>query len=110
MRSTRIGCTKCSGVAQLAEQVAVNHRVVGSNPTAGAILKRKEIMGKRKVDVQSTLKTKRRYVGEALVTHVLYDGHNVGHGGSYMSGSVNGELVVDENGKPLPLKQIGILQ
>ena len=99
-----------SGVAQLAEQVAVNHRVVGSNPTAGAILKRKEIMGKRKVDVQSTLKTKRRYVGKELVTHVLYDGHNVGHGGSYMSGSVNGELVVDENGKPLPLKQIGILQ
>ena len=75
-----------------------------------AILKRKEIMGKRKVDVNVTTKTRRRYVGEELVTLVLYDGHNVGHGGSYMSGSVNGELVVDENGKPLPLKQIGILQ
>ena len=67
-------------------------------------------MGKRKVDVNVTTKTRRRYVGEELVTHVLYDGHNAGQGGSYMSGSVNGELVVDENGKPLPLKQIGILQ
>ena len=28
----------CSGVAQLVEQVAVNHRVVGSSLTAGAIL------------------------------------------------------------------------
>ena len=26
----------CSGVAQLAERVAVNHHVVGSSPTAGA--------------------------------------------------------------------------
>ena len=67
-------------------------------------------MAKGKIESKSVVKTRRRYVGKELVTHVLYDGHNVGHGGSYMSGSVNGELVVDENGKPLPLKQIGILQ
>jgi len=34
----------------------------------------------------------------------------VGHGGSYITGLVNGELVKDKNGKPLPLKQIGVLK
>ena len=34
-------------------------------------------MGKRKVEVNVTAKTRKRYVGEELVTHVLYDGQRV---------------------------------
>ena len=67
-------------------------------------------MGKRKVDVPGKPKVRKRYVGEDLVVNVLYNGHHKGHGGSYMSGTVKGELVVDKNGKPLHLKQIGILK
>ena len=51
-------------------------------------------MAKGKIEAKSAVKTRRRYVGKELVTHVLYDGHQVGHGGSYMTGSVNGELVL----------------
>ena len=67
-------------------------------------------MAKGKVETQSSVKTRKRYVEAELVTHVLYDGHQVGHGGSYMTGSVSGELVRDKSGKPIPLKQIGVLQ
>lgn len=36
---------------------------------------------------------------------VLFAGKHVGYG-NYMAGVVNGELVVDKNGKPIPYKQI----
>ena len=67
-------------------------------------------MAKGKIEARSAVKVRKRYVGEDLVTNVLYDGHHKGHGSKYMSGTVNGELVVDKNGKPLPLKHIGILK
>ena len=67
-------------------------------------------MAKFRAEKNTDVKTKRRYVGKELVTHVMYDGHSVGHGGSYMAGSVSGQLVIDKNGKPLPLKQIGVLR
>jgi hypothetical protein len=67
-------------------------------------------MATYKVDNKSSVGTKKRYIGEDVVTYTLYDGHSVGHGGSYMTGSVKGELVRDKNGKPLPLKIIGILK
>ena len=67
-------------------------------------------MAKFRAEKNTDVKTKRRYVGKELVTHVMYDGHAVGHGGSYMAGSVSGQLVTDKNGKPFPLKQIGVLR
>ena len=67
-------------------------------------------MATYKVEKKSNAGTKKRYVGGNIVTHTLYDGHSIGHGGSYMTGSVEGELVKDKNGKPLPLKTIGILK
>ena len=60
-----------------------------------------------KIEKSNTLK---RFVGDDIVAAVLYDGHHVGHGGAYISGAVNGQLVKDKNDKPLPLKQIGILR
>lgn len=41
------------------------------------------------------------------VRPVKYIGKNVGHGGTYMAGSVDGELVVDATGRPIPYKRIG---
>ena len=67
-------------------------------------------MAKFKTESKTNVKPRKRYVGEDLVVNVLYNGHHKGHGGSYMSGTVNGELVVDKNGQPLHLKQIGILK
>ena len=67
-------------------------------------------MATYKVEKKSSVGTKKRYIGEDIVTHTLYDGHAIGHSGSYMTGSVKGELVKDKNGKPLPLKIIGILK
>jgi len=67
-------------------------------------------MATYKVEKKSSVGTKKRYIGEDIVTHTLYDGHYIGHGGSYMTGSVKDELVKDKNGKPLPLKIIGILK
>jgi hypothetical protein len=67
-------------------------------------------VAKYKTEKKSSVGTKKRYIGEDIVTHTLYDGHSIGHGGSYMTGSVKDELVKDKNGKPLPLKTIGILK
>jgi len=36
---------------------------------------------------------------------VLFAGKHAGYG-TYMAGVVNGEMVVDNNGKPVPYKQI----
>jgi len=43
-----------------------------------------------------------------VVKPVLYAGRHEGHG-TYMAGAIEGELVCDKNGKPLPFKSIGIL-
>jgi hypothetical protein len=43
-----------------------------------------------------------------IVKPVLYAGRHEGHG-TYMAGAIEGELVLDKNGKPLPFKSIGIL-
>jgi len=42
------------------------------------------------------------------VVAAKYIGHWAGHG-NYMAGKVDDKLVCDENGKPIPLRQIGIL-
>jgi len=52
---------------------------------------------------------KKRYVGEKEVKPTLYCGRWEGYG-SYISGTVDGELVRDSNGKPLSFKQIGELR
>jgi len=67
-------------------------------------------MAKWNTDTKTVVKTKRRFVGDDVVVPTLYDGHFAGHGGQYMSGAVDGKLVNDKNGKPLPLRQIGILR
>ena len=51
--------------------------------------------------------TKKRYLGEDIVVATLYDGTAVKKG-SYMTGMVNGKLVMDtKEGRPMPLKNIG---
>ena len=67
-------------------------------------------MAQFRVEKKTDVKTLKRYIGDDLVTHVLYDGHHIGHGGSYMAGLVKGELIKDKKGKPLPLNHIGVLK
>ena len=67
-------------------------------------------MGKGKVSKNNvTGSSLKRYVEDDVVVPTLYDGHNVGNG-TYMTGMGNNKIVEDKNGKPLPLKEIGILQ
>jgi hypothetical protein len=42
------------------------------------------------------------------VRAVMYNGKHAGHG-RYIAGEVDGKLVVDASGKPLPLKEVGKL-
>jgi len=49
-----------------------------------------------------------RLLGKDPVKIVLYNGHNVGHG-KYLTGEVNGKIVTDATGKPVPLRSIGEL-
>lgn len=53
--------------------------------------------------------TKKRYLDDDIVVPTLYDGNAVKKG-SYMTGMVNGKLVVDENGDPRHLKTIGTIK
>ena len=46
-----------------------------------------------------------RTLNGKTVKPVLYVGKHIGHG-TYMAGSVDGEMVVGPNGKPTPYKQI----
>ena len=67
-------------------------------------------MGKGKVSKNNvTGFSKKRYLGDDIVVPTLYDG-NAGNKGSNMTGMVNGELVLDENGDPRHLKTIGIVK
>lgn len=50
-----------------------------------------------------------RKLNGVVVQPVLYNGKHVGHG-KYFTGSVNGQLVEDENGVPLKLRDIGDLE
>jgi len=54
------------------------------------------------------LPQKVRKLGEKLVKMVLYNGKAIGHG-KYFTGEVDGQLVLDANGKPVPLRSIGEL-
>ena len=49
-----------------------------------------------------------RMLDDKVVKATLYFGKHAGHG-KYMAGTVDGELVCDENGKPIPLRMIGKL-
>jgi len=42
------------------------------------------------------------------VIAVLYNGRALGHG-KYFTGEVDNKLICDDNGKPLPIKEIGNL-
>ena len=44
-------------------------------------------------------------INRQTVKPVLFAGKHVGYG-NYMAGVVNGEMVVDKSGKPIPYKQI----
>ena len=67
-------------------------------------------MAQFNIEKKIVVKTRKRYVGENIVTHAMYDGHHIGHGGSYMAGLIKGQLIKDKNGKPLPLNHIGVLK
>ena len=67
-------------------------------------------MAQFNIEKKIVVKARKRYVGEDIVTPAMYDGHQMGYGGSYITGLVNGELIKGKNGKPLPLKQIGVLK
>lgn len=49
-----------------------------------------------------------RMLDGKVVKPVLYIGRAVGHG-KYFTGEVDGKLVCDDSGKPLPFRQIGEL-
>ena len=49
-----------------------------------------------------------RRVGKEPVKPVLYNGKAVGEG-KYFTGEVNGKIVIDENNRPVPLREIGQL-
>jgi small ligand-binding sensory domain FIST len=49
-----------------------------------------------------------RRVGKTEVKPVLYNGRAIGQG-KYFTGSVDGQIITDLNGKPLPLREIGKL-
>lgn len=49
-----------------------------------------------------------RMLNGKKVVAVLYNGKAIGHG-KYFTGEVEGKLVCDESGKPLPFRQIGDL-
>tara|TARA_Y100000592_G_scaffold71323_1_gene110994 strand:+ start:1953 stop:2150 length:198 start_codon:yes stop_codon:yes gene_type:complete len=54
---------------------------------------------------RSTKKNSYRVRDGKEVRPAKYYGKHVGHG-SYMAGTIDGELVVDSSGKPIPYKQI----
>lgn len=51
---------------------------------------------------------KRRMLDNKVVRNVLYNGQAVGHG-KFMAAEVDGQLLLDETGKPLPFNQVGEL-
>jgi hypothetical protein len=53
--------------------------------------------GRNKITSYKTLNGK-------TVVPVLYAGKNAGHGGTYMTGTIDNQLVTDSNGRPLPYK------
>jgi len=50
-----------------------------------------------------------RKLNGVVVRRVLYNGRAVGHG-KYFTGDVDGVMIVDDNGKPVPINQIGNLE
>jgi hypothetical protein len=52
---------------------------------------------------------RKRFVGDEEVQAVYYYGKHLGHG-AFMAGAVNGELILDKDGRPLPLKSVGELK
>ena len=60
-----------------------------------------------KIGSQNEKTTGHRRLDGKEVVPVLYYGKPIGYG-KYISGSVNGELVCDANGKPVPYRLIGI--
>ena len=49
-----------------------------------------------------------RRVGKEAVKVVLYNGHNIGQG-KYLTGEVGGQIVRDSTGRPISLREIGVL-
>jgi len=50
-----------------------------------------------------------RKLNGVIVRRVLYNGRGVGHG-KYFTGEVDDILIVDDNGKPVPIEKIGNLE
>ena len=50
-------------------------------------------MAQFNIEKKIVVKARKRYVGEDIVTPAMYDGHQMGDGGSYITGLVNGELI-----------------
>jgi|7_EtaG_2_1085326.scaffolds.fasta_scaffold159113_2 hypothetical protein len=52
---------------------------------------------------------RRRYVGDKIAVPVKYYGRGAGHG-NYLAGKVDGDLVRDSTGRPLPWREVGVLK
>lgn len=50
--------------------------------------------------------TSYKTVNGKTVVPILYAGKNAGHGGTYMTGTIDNQLVTDANGRPVPYKAI----
>jgi hypothetical protein len=50
--------------------------------------------------------TSYKTVNGKTVVPVLYAGKNAGHGGNYMTGTIDNQLVTDASGRPIPYKAI----
>ncbi len=66
-------------------------------------------MAQRKTRTPATTKTVKRnsyrMLNDKEVRPVKYSGKNAGHG-TYMAGSIDGQLVTDSTGRPIPYKSI----
>lgn len=63
-------------------------------------------MASPKTSAQKGVQRVRKLDGQ-VVRPVLYNGRAVGHG-KYFAAEVNGQLVLDESGKPEQYRQVGI--
>lgn len=61
-----------------------------------------------KIGSGKKLPQKVRKLDDKVVKMVLYNGRNLGHG-KYFAGEINGQLVEDASGKPVPFRSIGEL-
>jgi hypothetical protein len=65
-------------------------------------------MGKPKSKGVGAGVNRERMLNGKVVQNCLYNGIASGHG-KYFAAMVDGQLIVDENGRPLPFREVGVL-